>query len=241
MDVAEGDVVGPVEHRRRHQVEPAAAEVALHVAGGHPGGEAVREHDGAAAPLREIRAHLAHRGHERLLMGADAHARPLLREERRLEVRDAVEGHGPVLVVEQHGCPDAVRAGDEVDARLTEPVGVHAEAGDRVVVAARQDDLRARVPDAGQRALEQLDRGRRRRGRVEDVPGDEHHVDPLLLDGVHERLEHHAEVVEGGVGVERAADVPVGGVQQSHGTKARDGRRQRPGRFAANGGTGAAG
>ena len=85
-----------------------------------------------------------------------------------------------------------------------------------VVVAADRDDARAGRPQREQRVPDDALRVGRRRGRLEEVAGDEHQVDAFLGRDARDLGEHGAVLVEAGRAAQRLADVPVGGVEDLH-------------------------
>ena len=75
VDVAEGDIVHPVEHRERNDVDAALLDVALEVRSRLDAcGEAVRDHDRATPARSEIGADELHRVGEGLLLRAQLDA-----------------------------------------------------------------------------------------------------------------------------------------------------------------------
>ena len=70
--------------------------------------------------------------------------------------------------------------------------------------------------NAAERLVEQRHRVGRRHGPVVDVAGDQHRVDPALDRGVDQPRQEGALVLEHRLAVQGAAQMPVGGVQQSH-------------------------
>ena len=144
--------------------------------------------------------------------------------EGRLEV-----GEGVHRDVAEHDRPaDVGDGGAHVDAGALEEVAREPQAGGRVVVAAGEHDLGTGVDEPHQRLGEQRDGVGGRHRAVVDVAADEDGVDPL---GAHD-LDEVVEV--GGLGVEqphlveRAPQVPVGGVDQPHTRNGRRGGRHRP-------------
>ncbi len=134
----------------------------------------------------------------------------------RLEVGQSVDGHLAVLVVEQDGHAAVLRAGPHVDACGIDQPCADAQPGGRVVIAAGDDDPRARVTQAHERVVVQPHRVDRRHGAVEDVAGDQDRVHPLRAHRLDERVQEarlgRAQVSA----VQGPAQVPVGGVQQAH-------------------------
>ena len=96
--------------------------------------------------------------------------------------------------------------------------GAEAEPLGRVVVAGRQHDPGPRGGEPGERLVGQpygVDVGQ---GAVVDVAGDHHEVDPLRLDHLDQVVDEGRLVVEHADAVERATQVPVGGVEDPHTT-----------------------
>ena len=106
------------------------------------------------------------------------------------------------------------------------------EPGGRIVIAADHDDPRARITQPDERVLAKQDGIQRRHRPVVDIAADEHRVDPLRT--------HHPDqgIEELGLGfpqvsaVQRAAEMPVGGVKDAHKRtvgRATDKTRAKPG------------
>jgi hypothetical protein len=125
-----------------------------------------------------------------------------------------------------------------VDARGVHQPAPEAESPGGVVVAADEDDAGAGLAEAHQRRFAQLDGVERRHGPVVDVAGDEHGVDALGPDRLDQRVQEGRLRVPQVSPVQRAAQVPVGGVQQPHDTtvgrrsdkSGSDTHQRRPGR-----------
>ena len=216
MDVPERDVVGAVEDRERHVVEPALADLALH-AGRRldTGGEAVRDGDRPSAARRQVAAHEVHGVADGLRLTAEFDTLPQVAHDRGLEVGDAVEVDRTVRIVDRHRATDGERVGDDRDLFAQEG-RLETQPGCGIVVARGHDDACAGVGERRERARQKRVAGRRRSRRVEHVARDDHDVDgvqPHLLD---ERTEHVGQGIERRVAVERPPDVPVGGVQDPH-------------------------
>ena len=105
--------------------------------------------------------------------------------------------------------------------RSRKSAGAVAEADRRVVVARRDDDGRDRGQPR-QRPLEELHRLDGRHAPVVDVARDEHGVDGhavgRVLDELADAVEHSRLRLVEVHAVERAPEVPVGGVEQPHAT-----------------------
>ena len=84
------------------------------------------------------------------------------------------------------------------------------------MVAADGDDARAGGAQREQRLPHDLLRFRRRRGRFEEVAGDEHEVDGFGGGDARDLREHRAVLVQAGSAAQRLADVPVRGVEDPH-------------------------
>ncbi len=70
-----------------------------------------------------------------------------------------------------------------------------------------------------QHVVEQRHRLQARQRAVVHVTGDEHGVDALVPDHRHEVVQEGALGVVQALPVERAPEMPVGGMQQSHGSR----------------------
>ena len=211
MQVAERGVGEPGEHRRRDVADAADADVALGLGFGAAGDERVREHDDLveAALARRRRdprdRRREHRGVRALGVEIGHHGVGQ-------QVRDAVDRE----VVEHDRIAQRAQVGAQVHAGVRGQRAPEAEPDRRVVVAAGQHDVDRGGGEPGQRLVEQRDRVGRRHRAVVDVAGDEHRVDAPLDGGVDQPAQERALVLEHRLAVQRAAQVPVGGVQQSH-------------------------
>ena len=171
--------------------------------------------DRAAAALLGVGAHPGHRGAQHAGVGALAGAEGI-GGQGGLEVGEGVHRD----VAEQHRPADVGDGRAQVQPGPLEQVGGEPEPDGGVVVAAADHHLRAGVDEAHHRLREQLDGVGGGHRAVVDVAADEHGVDPLTAHDLDEGVE------VGGLGteqphlVERASQVPVGGVDQPHGSHA---------------------
>ncbi len=218
VQVAEGHVVHTVEHVRGHVLHAADGDGPLRVAARPAGHERVRQHHrpGARAPV-EVRADPAHRLGQHT--GVPAGVRHLQRLPRGfgLQERDAVERHRPVRVRQQHRLVQLADPGAQVQPARGGERAEHADPRRRVVVARRDHDPRARRADPGQHPRAGVHGLRARHRPVVQVARDDHHVHPLGRDQVGQAPEHRLLLGQQVPAVERAAHVPVRGVQQTHG------------------------
>ena len=106
---------------------------------------------------------------------------------------------------------------DEDPGGVDEP-GAEAEPLGGVVVAAGDDDLRPRRGQPRERLVGQPDRVDLGQRPVVDVAGDHDEVDPLRLDHLEQVVDVRRLVAEHPLTVERPPEVPVGGVEDAHGT-----------------------
>ncbi len=141
-----------------------------------------------------------------------------------LEVGEGVDRDA----IDQHGPADGRGGRPDVQSRSLEQPGGETEADGGVVVAAGQHDLRPRVDEAGDGLGEERDRVGRGEGPVVDVTGDQDGVDGLGAHGVDQVVDERSLGVEQPHLVERAPQVPVGGVDHAHVTQARRGHRHGP-------------
>ena len=112
--------------------------------------------------------------------------------------------------------------GAQVQARIFQQCGAEPQAQRRVVVPAGDDHVHAGGAQPHQRVVEELHRVHRGQCPVVDVAGDQQQVHLPDLDRVHKAVD---EVLLGTVQrglVEGAAQVPVGGVQDTHATNISD-------------------
>ncbi len=128
------------------------------------------------------------------------------------QVRDAVDRE----VVEHDRLAQGTQVGAQVHARVRGQRASEAEPDRRVVVAAGQHDVDGCRGEPGERLVEQRDGVGRRDGPVVDVAGHEHRIDAPLDGGLDEPAQEGALVLEHRLAVQRSAQMPVGGVQESH-------------------------
>lgn len=177
--------------------------------------------DRAAAPRGGVGPHPGHGGSQHPGVGALGGAE-VVGDQSRLEVGERVDRD----VADHHRAADVGDGGAQVDPGALEQARGEAEPRGRVVVAAGDDDPGAGVDQALEGLGQQLHGVGGGQRTVVDVAADQHGVDRL---GAHD-LDQVVEV--GGLGpeqpdtVERAPQVPVGGVQQPHGAHARRPVRQ---------------
>ena len=151
----------------------------------------------------------------------------------RLQVRDSVDGDRAVLVFEQHRLGQPADGGAQVQPARRGELRERAEPGRGVVVSGRDDQLRAGRADPGDRRGGHPDGLGRRHRAVVDVACHQDGVDRLAGHEVGEVPEHRFLFREQVGAVERAADVPVGGVQESHAGQGTTRPRRNRGRLAA--------
>ena len=147
--------------------------------------------------------------------------RPRLAQRVGVEVGQAVDGDRTVVVVEQDGGADGGGVGADVDAGGVDQPGAEAEPLGGVVVAAGDHHPRAGRGQPGEGLVGQADRVDRRQRPVVDVAGDHDQVDPLALDDVEQVVDVRRLVLEHALAVEGPPEVPVGGVEDAHGTTVR--------------------
>lgn len=220
VQMAEGDVVRTREDPGGDGGHSPDRDVPFAVARLAAGDEGVGEDDraGAGRAAGEVGADAVHGGGEDDLVSGLRH-RELVLDQGGFEVGKAVEGDVAVVVGEDDGRADGGRVGAQVDARAVDESRADAEAAGRVVVAGDHHGGHAQLGEAVQRVVEQLDGGQRGHRAVVHVS--RHH------DGVHGPLAHGGDEVtdELGLGtehvhpVEGPAEMPVGGVQESHGSR----------------------
>ncbi len=215
--MAEGGVVHPVEDPGRDGRDPAHRDVALTVARLAADHEGVRQHHRPRPrrPLGQIRPDPLHRGAEHLLVAPALQPEPLPGEGR-LQVRQPVHGDRAVFVREQDGHGAAVRVSPQVDTGPVDQPGADAEAAGGVVVAADEHRRHPEICQPVQHLVEERDGVEGGQRAVVDVPRHQHGVDPLLPGHRHQVVEEGALGLVQALPVERAAEVPVGGVQKSH-------------------------
>ena len=178
--------------------------------------ERVGQHDGPApAGAAEVGAHASHRLGERRLVGAGREP-PRLVQRLRVEVGDAVDRDRPVGVLEQHRRADRRRVRADVDTGSVEEPGAEAEPLGGVVVARDEHDPGTRRSQPRERLVREpdgVDVGER---AVVDVTRDDHQVDALGRDDLEQVVDVRRLVLEHADAMERASQVPVGGVEDPH-------------------------
>ena len=227
VQVAERGVVHPVEQRGGGQGRPADADVALAVA--HPGGCRAGDermghgdHAGGGRPVREVGADCGHRRGEHGLVerGIGAQVRP---RELGLEVGEGIDGDVTVLVGQDDRMARPGGVGAEMHAGGGDETGTEAEAAGRIVVAADEHHRHPRRGDAPERVAEQFDRLDRGDGPVVQVAAHHHRADGLIAHHVDEEVDERGLRLELRLAVQRAAEMPVAGVEDPHAPHVRDG------------------
>ncbi len=167
---------------------------------------------------REVGADAVHRGPDDGLVrpgeGLVGDRREGVPRQVGVQVGDAVDRDRAVVVGEEHRVGQPRGLGDDADAVVHDP-GAEAEPCRGVVVARRQDDGR-RLRQALERAGEQADGVDRRDRAVVDVTGDDDEVDGAVPHGVDEEVGEGRLVLEQVGSEQRAAEVPVAGVEDPH-------------------------
>ncbi len=220
VQVAERGVVHPVEHRGGHRGDAADRDVPLAVARRAAGDEGVRQHHrpGAGRACRQVGPHLVHRRPEHRRVPAPGQPEPLAHQ-RRLQVRQPVHRHRPVLVRQHHRRGALARIRPQVDPGPPDQPRPDPQPAGRVVVAADEHRRHPEVRQPVQHVVEHRDRFQPRQRPVVDVSGDQHGVHALGPDHVHQVVQEGALGVVQALPVERAPEMPVGGMQQSHGPR----------------------
>jgi len=134
----------------------------------------------------------------------------------RLEVRNAVDRDLAVLVLEQHRSADVLPASAQVHAGRVRESRVEPQPGRGVVVAAGDDHGGPGRGQPRERVVGELDGVHGRQRPVVDVAGDHHEVDVLGLHDVEQVVDVRRLGTEHPDTVERASQVPVGGVEDAH-------------------------
>ncbi len=227
VQVPERHVVGPREDLGGHRPDAPDADVPLAVARLATDDERVRGHHrtGAARPGRPVGPHRRHGGCQGLLVPRPRRAPQRWPRERGLEVGQRVDGDVAPAVGEQDRLTAPRRVGAHMDAGLFQQPRAEPQTARGVVVAAGEDDGGARAGQPGQDLVEQghdLDAGQ---GPVVDVTGHDDRVDPLAPDDLDQVVEDRGLRLEQPDPMERAAQVPVGGVEDPHGPDSRKLRR----------------
>ena len=218
--MSERDVVDAVEDVRWHRLHPADGDRPLRPAGGTAHHERVREHDrsGAAIARGKVGADAIHRGGQHGPMPGRCGESPRRAREIRFQVGDPIEQHRSVAVVEDEGPADVGDLGAEVQSADRQELGERAEPRRRVVIAGDGDDLRPGAANSAEQPRSRGDRIGRRHGTVVEIACDHDHVDVLGRHHVGDLGKHQLLVRQQALAVESAAQMPVGRVQQAHGS-----------------------
>ena len=211
MEVAQRHVVGAVEHARGHGADAADRDVAFGVTADRAGDERVGHHD------RRPASHLAAGGHPLHGRPEDSGVGALSGSQRfggrgRLEVRERVDRDA----VDHHRRPDRGQRRPDVEPRPLQEAGSEPQPDRGVVVAGGQDDLGARIDEPGDRLGEELDGRGAGQGAVVDVTAHQHGIDVFFADDLDEVVDVAGLDGQHPHTVERASQVPVGGVDQPH-------------------------
>ena len=220
VEVAEGEIVDAAQHAGGHGVHAADGQVALGVARLATGDEGMGEHDGAGAGMSgRALAHPLEGGAGDGLVAAGQRWFPVGHElgahTIRFEVGQAEEEHLAVLVLDGDGMLDAGDVGEQVDAGPHESAA-EAEPLRGIVVAGGQHHGRARAGEPGEGGIEQLHAGHCGDCTVVHITRDDDHVDLPLRHEVHQPVEEGGLVLVQIDLVQRAPQMPVRGVQDSH-------------------------
>ncbi len=170
-----------------------------------------------AGRAREVGPDPRHRLGQGSLVAAAAE-RPRLEQRRGVEVGDRVDRHVSVLVGEHDGGADRGRVGADEDTCGVHQARAETEAPRAVVVAAAHHDARTGGGEPGERLVGQGDRVDVGEGTVVDVSRDHDHVDVLRGDDLEEVVDERTLVAQQVLAVEGPPQVPVGGVEDAHGT-----------------------
>ncbi|SCD60666.1 hypothetical protein GA0115246_103703 [Streptomyces sp. SolWspMP-sol7th] len=160
---------------------------------------------------REVGADPVERGAEdALVIGGGGE---LVLDEPRFEVGQPVEGDLAVRVAQHDGLPALGGPGPQVDPGAAEQPGADTEAPRGIVVPRDEHGGHAERGEPVQRLVVQLDGGQRGHRPVVHVPGHDDGLDVPLPHRRHEVVEEGGLRVEQRHPVQRAPEVPVGGVQ----------------------------
>ncbi len=155
----------------------------------------------------------------------------------RLQVGQAVDGEREAFAVHDHGPVNVLEARAQVQARMFQQCRAESQAQGRVVVSAGDDKFDAGLAQPDQGPVKERHRVNRWQGPVVDVPGDQNHIDVFLPDGLQQPVDEFFLCRQQGSPVEGAAQVPIGGVQDTHGSKPSDGTGRFVNRLGAPGKT----
>ena len=215
-----------VEQVRRYGGDAAHLDVALGVRGLCPRHEGVRHRDGRAlvtrvAPSRKVREHPAQGSRQDRLVGAGQGSGQVVLAPHR-QVRQALPHEVGLQVGHRvhESTPGLDRGADRLGVRHHvqrggQHVGEQPQARGPIVVSRRQDDRRD-LRQLAQGATHPRERIHGRNRAVEHVARDEHGVHAALTHQGHQPLDKRVSAVSQGCAVQRAPQVPVGGVQNQH-------------------------
>ena len=124
------------------------------------------------------------------------------------------------------GARDAFVSGADVEPGVLHDAGSEPEARGRVVVAGGHDDAAPGVEQSHEGVVEKFDGARVRQCPVVDVTGNDDGVDLLLAGQFDEVVEVARVRIAEAFTVEGPAEMPVGGVEDAHGSHPRSDHRQ---------------
>jgi hypothetical protein len=177
----------------------------------------VGDHDGALA-LGVAGADARELGAEGGVMALDIVVLQELAHHGGLGVGERIEVDGAVFVSEADAARRGGRHTEEVEPLGREELCAEAEAVGAVMVAGDQNhgDLEP-TNQAGEDVVQKADGVRRRDGAVVDIAGDDDGIGARVADEVDELIEDIGLVLGQVLGMEEAAKVPVGGVDEAQG------------------------
>ena len=218
MEVAEGDVVDPVEQPGRHPETPPTLMSRSDSLGSPPATKA------CASTTERVPGARVARSRRTRSRATDSAASWERRAAPRARPAPAGRGRGGRTRPpdrgrrQDHGGADPGGVGADEDAGGVDQPGAEPEPLRGVVVAAREHDPGPRARQPGQGLVGQPHGVDRRQRPVVDVTGDDDQVDPLGLDDLEQVVDVCGLVREHPLAVERPAQVPVGGVEDAHTT-----------------------
>ena len=220
----ERHVIHAVEQARADLTDPADRDVALALARRSPGDPRMAHDDGPlqareppdrrarnpwpASALRHAHGRSAPPAARDRRAAARAPTRARDTAARRPRPRRSRRTAAPETPPAADRCADAPRRIDER--------GAEAEAGGRIMISADDHDPGAGITQADERVFTQLHGVERRHRAVIDITAHEHGVDPLRARRRDQRIEELGLRFPQVSAVKGAAEMPVGGVKESH-------------------------
>ena len=224
VQMAERHVIDAVEQPRPHLADAAHRDVALALTGSSPGDPGVTHDDGARQPAgRAIRTHARHGPRKDARMTSTYQRLGGLRVRRQqhpcglgLEIGQRIDPDLTGRVSKQQRRPDTPRIGAQMHSGRIHQRRAESQPGGRIMIAADDDDAGTRLTQPDQRILTELDGIERGHRTVVDIAADQDGIDLLRAHRAHQRIKERRLRFPQVSAVKRTAQMPVGGVKESH-------------------------